>query len=82
MSPGLTARPSGRFSLAPSTPRIRTGSSSSAIAAIASSTAAPPAMSNFIPNIVRGGFSDRPPLSKVTDLPTNPSRGPVAPGGS
>ncbi len=48
MSPGLTAWPLGMFSVAGTTAVIFTGIPSSAIAFIASSTAAPPDMSNFI----------------------------------
>ena len=43
-------------------------------------TAAPPDMSNFISAIFAPGFSEMPPLSKVTALPTKPSFGPDAPG--
>ncbi len=85
MSPGLTERPLGRFSVAPTTATSLTGSASRAIAATASITAAPPDMSNFISAIFAPGFSEMPPLSNVTALPTNPSVGePSAapPGGS
>ncbi len=37
-------------------------------------------MSNFISDIFAPGFSEMPPLSKVTALPTKPSVGPCAPG--
>ena len=55
-----------------------------AIAAIASITAAPPDMSNFISAIFGPGFSEMPPLSNVTALPTKPSvgRAPAAAGPS
>ena len=82
MSPGLTERPLGRFSVAPTTASSLTGSCRRAIAATASMTAAPPDMSNFISDIFAPGFSEMPPLSKVTALPTNPSLGPLAPGPS
>ena len=78
MSPGLTERPLGRFSVAPTTATILTGSPSRAIARDASITAAPPDMSNFISAIFAPGFSEIPPLSNVTALPTNPSSGPAA----
>ena len=78
MSPGLTARPSGRFSVAPTTASSFTGSFRRAIAATASTTAAPPDMSNFISAIFGPGFSEMPPLSNVTALPTKPSNGPFA----
>ena len=60
MSPGLSAWPLGRFSVAPTTATIRTGSSSRAIAPTASITAAPPDMSNFISAIFAAGL-DRDP---------------------
>jgi len=46
---------------------------------MASTTAAPPDMSNFISSIFAEGFSEMPPVSKVTALPTKPSVGPLAP---
>ncbi len=49
---------------------------------MASITAAPPDMSNFISAIFAPGFSEMPPLSNVTALPTKPSTGPLAPGPS
>ena len=82
MSPGLTARPPGRFSVAPMTASRLTGSPRRAIAPTASITAAPPDMSNFISAIFAPGFSEIPPLSNVTALPTKPSVGPAAPGPS
>ncbi len=82
MSPGLTARPLGMFSVAPTTPITRTGSRSRAIAPIASRTAAPPDMSNFISDIFSAGLIEIPPLSKVTALPTSAISGPVASGPS
>ena len=77
MSPGFTERSLGRFSVAPTTPTSFTGSCSRAIAATASTTAAPPDMSNFISAIFAPGFSEMPPLSNVTALPTIPSSGPL-----
>ena len=56
MSPGRTARAETMFSVAPITVTRRTGSPSSAIAAVASSTAAPPPMSNFISCIRAAGL--------------------------
>jgi hypothetical protein len=47
-----------------------TGSRSAAIAPAASSTAAPPDMSNFISCIFEDGLIEIPPVSKVTALPT------------
>ncbi len=76
MSPGLTERPLGRFSVAPTTATSLTGSRRRATAATASITAAPPDMSNFISDIFGPGFSEMPPLSNVTALPTKPSAGP------
>ena len=70
------------FSVAPTTPTMRTGSCSRAIASIASITAAPPDMSNFISCIVAAGLIEIPPVSNVTALPTKPSRGPRASGPS
>ena len=58
------------FSVAGITAVIFTGIASSAIAPIASSTAAPPDMSNFISLIFAPGLSEIPPVSKVTALPT------------
>ncbi len=76
MSPGLSAVPQGMFSVAGSTAIRSIGTSSSAIAAIASSTAAPPDMSIFISCIPAEGLIEMPPVSKVTDLPTRPSFSP------
>ena len=82
MSPGLIECPEGRFSVAPITPATRTGSPSAAIAPTASSTAAPPDMSNFISCIFAAGLIEIPPESNVTALPTKPSSGPVTSAGS
>ena len=82
MSPGFIARPSGRFSVAPTTPVTRTGRPSAAIAPTASSTAAPPDMSNFISCIFAAGLIEMPPESNVTALPTNPRCGPIASDGA
>ncbi len=83
MSPGFTAVPSGRFSVAPTIVKSRSGRPSAAIAAVASIAAAPPDMSNFISDIFGPGFSEMPPLSNVTALPTKASSGvPAAEAGS
>ncbi len=78
-SPGLTAVPEGMFSVEGTTAISSIGRPSSAIAATASSTAAPPDMSNFISCIPAPGFSEIPPVSKVTPLPTRPRVGPLPP---
>ena len=78
MSPGFTAVPLGRFSVAPTMPRTRTGAASSASAATASITAAPPAMSNFISICEGPGLIHRPPESNVIPLPMNASVGAAA----
>ncbi len=67
------------FSVEGTTAIRSTGRPSSAIAAKASSTAAAPDMSNFISCIPAPGFSEMPPVSKVTPLPTKPSVGPPPP---
>ena len=72
---GLDRPGPGMFSVAPTTPSTRTGAPSSASAPIASITAAPPHMSNFISIIRAAGFRARPPVSNVTALPTSASRG-------
>ena len=70
MSPGLTALPLGMFSVEGTTAVRVTGRPSRAIASVASSTAAPPDMSNFISCILAEGLIEIPPVSKVTALPT------------
>ncbi len=59
-----------------------TGSFRRAMAAMASSTAAPPPMSDFIVDIFIAGLMEMPPESKVTALPTRPSTGPTASSGA
>ena len=81
MSPGLTARPLGMFSVDGTTAVTVAGRPSSAIAAIASMTAAPPDMSNFISCIFADGLIEIPPVSKVTALPTKARCAPLAPEG-
>ena len=73
MSPGLKARASWTFSVEATTLTTRSGSSSSAIAAVASITAAPPAMSPFMSCIRSACFREMPPESNVIALPTRPS---------
>ena len=55
------------------------GSPSVAIASMASITAAPPDMSNFISCIFPAGLIEIPPVSKVTALPTSERCGPEPP---
>ncbi len=82
-SPGLIARPPGMFSAAGTTPITLIGAPSVAIARIAQTTAAPPAMSSFIRSMPSAGLIEMPPVSKVMPLPTRPSTGDDgAPGGS
>ncbi len=61
------------FSDAAATVSTRTGRPSSAIAPVASITAAPPAMSPFMSSMCSEGLSEIPPVSKVIALPTRPS---------
>ena len=83
MSPGLTAWPLTAGSRSRrSRVTTRTGSPSRAIAPVASSTAAPPDMSNFISLIFAPGLIEMPPESNVTALPTSPSSGPATSAGS
>ena len=81
MSPGLTAWPLGMFSVDGTTAVMVAGTPSSAMPAIASITAAPPDMSNFISCIFAEGLIEIPPVSNVTALPTNARCGPLAPDG-
>ena len=76
MSPGLTAWPEGMFSVEGISEIMSSSSPSSTIAAVASSTAAPPDMSIFISCMRPAGLIEIPPVSKVTALPTRPSAGP------
>ena len=71
MSPGLTALPPGMFSTAPISPTRCSGRRSDAAKVSAAITAAAPLMSNFISSMPGGSFSEMPPLSKVTPLPTS-----------
>ncbi len=67
------------FSVAGTTAVICAGRPSVAIASIASITAAPPDMSNFISCIFAEGLIEIPPVSNVTALPTKPRCGPSPP---
>ncbi len=70
-SPGLVARPSGRFSVAGTmTTRLR-GNSSSQQACRVPITPAAPHISNFISSMAAPGFREMPPESKVTPFPTS-----------
>ncbi len=71
MSPGLTARPSGMFSQAGTSPTRLSRRPARAAKSIAASTVAAPHMSNFISSMAGGSFSEMPPVSKVTPLPTS-----------
>ena len=80
-SPGRRAWPLGMFSAMQAKAVTLTGSSSSAIATVAATMAAAPAMSSFIVCMEEPGLMESPPESKVMPLPTS-ARWPVAPGGS
>ena len=78
-SPGLKARPSGMFSAEHTTQSTRTAGFRSAMARMAPSMAAAPAMSYFILSMFSAGLMEMPPVSKVMPLPTRPITGvPVA----
>ena len=71
------------FSVVGTTPTTRIGALSSAMARMAQTTAAPPAMSSFIRSMPSAGLIEMPPVSKVMPLPTRPRTGDSgAPGGS
>ena len=70
-SVGRCALPPGMFSAAARYPTTLTGGARSAMTCIAPSTAAAPAMSDFMCSIDLGGFSDSPPESNVMPLPAN-----------
>ena len=70
-SSGRVAPPEGMFSTSPITPTALTLALRAASASIAPVTAAAPAMSPFMPIMALPGFSDRPPESKQTPLPTS-----------
>ena len=69
------ARPPGMFSVVGTTPMTRIGAFSAAMARIAHTTAAPPAMSSFIRSMPSAGLIEMPPVSNVMPLPTSPSTG-------
>ena len=70
-SSGRMAFPSGMFSTRPITPTAFTFALRAASARIVPVTAAAPPMSPFMLIMLAPGFSDRPPESKHTPLPTN-----------
>ncbi len=74
-SPSFMAAGPVMFSTSPAMPMTLTGSFSRAIARIAPSIVAAPAMSHFIVSMPSGGLSDSPPESNVTPLPTIASGG-------
>ena len=74
-SPGLRAAPPGMFSVMGAMAVTRTGTPSSAQAAMAPSTIAAPLMSVFIVVIPSAVLSDSPPESKVMPLPTSTTWG-------
>src|SRR3954451_24350772 len=78
-SPGWVAEPFSMFSVAGIAATRSIARPSSAIAATASRTAAAPDMSIFISCIPAAGLIEIPPESKVTPLPTRPSRSPPPP---
>lgn len=73
MSPGRKAPPPGIFSAMASTPTTLALAFLPAMARMAPSTAAAPPMSPFISSICSAGLIERPPLSKVSPLPTSTS---------
>jgi hypothetical protein len=70
MSPGRLALPPGIFSVAGTMMVRLIGNFMRATACIVPRTLAAPHMSNFISSISAPGFSEIPPVSKVTPLPT------------
>ena len=70
MSPGRVAELPGIFSTKPSRQLTRCRMPSRAIAVIAPSIVAAPAISYFIFSIDLAGLSERPPVSNVTPFPT------------
>ena len=79
-SPGRVALPESMFSAIGAKAVTRTGSSSSATASVAATTAAAPAMSHFIVAMPLLVLIDRPPESNVMPFPTR-ARWVVAPRG-
>ena len=72
-SPGFTAVPEGRFSVAGIRPTTLTFGLSRPSISKQPSTAAAPDMSNFISSMFWAGLMEMPPESKVTPLPTSPT---------
>ena len=72
ISPGRCARLPTMFSTAGTSAVTGIDGFSCAMARIAPSTAAPPAMSYFIFSMPSAGLMETPPVSKVTPLPTSP----------
>ena len=70
-SDGRCAVPDGMFSARQSQPVTATGSSSCAAATTVLSTAAAPAMSDFIASMPAAGLIEMPPESNVMPLPTS-----------
>ena len=70
MSPGRVALPPGMFSVAGITPTTFSGSFIAATALSVPKTLPAPDMSYFISSISAAGFSEMPPVSKVTPFPT------------
>ena len=77
-SPSLYELPDGMFSVHAASACTSTASFSSAAAATAASTAAAPAMSVFMSSMPSLVFSDSPPESNVTPLPTSDDAPPRA----
>ena len=69
-SPGFTAVPDGRFSVAAAMPTTFTFGFSCATARMVCKTAAAPAMSSFMDAMPSAGFRLSPPESNVMPLPT------------
>ncbi len=70
MSPGFIARPPGIFSVVGRMLTRLSGSFSLAAARMAARTSAPPVISAFMCSMFSAGFSEMPPVSNVTVLPT------------
>src|ERR1043166_5926476 len=78
-SPGLTAVPEGRFSVAGMTPTTLSRGLSRPSAANVPSTAAAPDMSNFMSSMFCAGLIEIPPESNVTPFPTSATGGAAPP---
>ena len=68
---GADRVPDGMFSAMHSQAVTRTGRLRRAAASVTARTVAAPVMSYFMPTMPVGGFSERPPVSKVMPLPTS-----------